>query len=147
MHLDAAAYHQKLSEPDTVVIDVRNKYESDIGRFGAQEQVRRSTNLPVSRDIVHFIYHSSAFLLSTVAMYYYVHKKGLLNEIHYISTYRHFQVPNYAACLSYFLQLSFYLWKPTCDYDNNSVLHSIFGNGPVTTITTLCYILSFETDL
>ena len=26
-------YHKKITEPDTVVIDVRNSYESDIGKF------------------------------------------------------------------------------------------------------------------
>lgn len=33
VHLEPAAYHQKLAEPDTVVIDVRNHYEAAIGRF------------------------------------------------------------------------------------------------------------------
>eukprot|EP00658_Telonema_sp_P-2_P072836 TRINITY_DN61929_c0_g1_i1.p3 TRINITY_DN61929_c0_g1~~TRINITY_DN61929_c0_g1_i1.p3 ORF type:complete len:137 (+),score=44.89 TRINITY_DN61929_c0_g1_i1:324-734(+) len=32
-HLDALEYHEKLKKPDTVVIDVRNAYESDIGHF------------------------------------------------------------------------------------------------------------------
>ncbi|KAJ1420703.1 hypothetical protein B484DRAFT_351190, partial [Ochromonadaceae sp. CCMP2298] len=34
VHLDANAYHARLGCPDTVVIDVRNAYESDIGCFG-----------------------------------------------------------------------------------------------------------------
>jgi predicted sulfurtransferase len=42
-HLEPKDYHEKLSQAssDTVVIDVRNAYESDIGRFGGQ--VRRLT--------------------------------------------------------------------------------------------------------
>lgn len=32
-HLEADEYHKMMSEPDTVIIDVRNFYESDIGRF------------------------------------------------------------------------------------------------------------------
>jgi rhodanese-related sulfurtransferase len=32
-HLEPAAYHAKLAEPDTVVIDVRNHYEAAIGHF------------------------------------------------------------------------------------------------------------------
>lgn len=56
VHLDPREYHEKLAEPNTVVIDVRNAYESDIGRFGAQETVggaellvpdmRKSTDFP-----------------------------------------------------------------------------------------------------
>jgi rhodanese-related sulfurtransferase len=54
--LEPQDYHQKLSEPNTVVIDVRNTYESDIGRFGKQEgiggatlivpEMRKSTDFP-----------------------------------------------------------------------------------------------------
>jgi len=32
-HLEAVDYHKKMSEPDTVIIDVRNRYETEIGRF------------------------------------------------------------------------------------------------------------------
>ena len=56
MHLDPVDYHQKLGEGNTVVIDVRNAYESDIGRFGAQQlaggaelltpDMRKSTDFP-----------------------------------------------------------------------------------------------------
>jgi predicted sulfurtransferase len=56
VHLDPADYHKKLGEDNTVVIDVRNAYESDIGRFGAQQGVggaellvpdmRKSTDFP-----------------------------------------------------------------------------------------------------
>eukprot|EP00602_Paraphysomonas_sp_CaronLab_P003052 CAMPEP_0185033524 /NCGR_PEP_ID=MMETSP1103-20130426/22537_1 /TAXON_ID=36769 /ORGANISM="Paraphysomonas bandaiensis, Strain Caron Lab Isolate" /LENGTH=280 /DNA_ID=CAMNT_0027569817 /DNA_START=24 /DNA_END=863 /DNA_ORIENTATION=+ len=56
VHLDAEEYHSKLAEPNTVVIDVRNAYESDIGRFGRQEkaggasllipEMRKSTDFP-----------------------------------------------------------------------------------------------------
>ena len=33
LHLDAEQYNQKLSEPGTVVIDLRNSYEHEVGRF------------------------------------------------------------------------------------------------------------------
>jgi predicted sulfurtransferase len=56
VHLDPADYHKKLGEDNTVVIDVRNAYESDIGRFGAQQNIggaellvpdmRKSTDFP-----------------------------------------------------------------------------------------------------
>ncbi|MBG0781679.1 MAG: rhodanese-related sulfurtransferase [Bacteroidales bacterium] len=32
-HLDAVSYNQKLNEPDTVVIDLRNHYEHEVGHF------------------------------------------------------------------------------------------------------------------
>ncbi|PKP54138.1 MAG: hypothetical protein CVT92_01000 [Bacteroidetes bacterium HGW-Bacteroidetes-1] len=32
-HLDALSYNQKLSEPNTVVIDLRNHYEHEVGHF------------------------------------------------------------------------------------------------------------------
>lgn len=32
-HLEAVDYHKKMAEPDTVIIDVRNRYETEIGRF------------------------------------------------------------------------------------------------------------------
>ena len=52
--LQAKEYHAKMQEPDTVIIDVRNAYESAIGRFnpptgGAQlidPQMRKSTDFP-----------------------------------------------------------------------------------------------------
>ena len=62
VHLEPAEYHQKLAESNTVVIDVRNTYESDIGRFGKQEAIggatlivppmRKSTDFPdwIRRD-------------------------------------------------------------------------------------------------
>ncbi|CAM9230119.1 unnamed protein product, partial [Ectocarpus fasciculatus] len=56
IHLPPEQYHQKLGEPDTVVIDIRNKYEADIGNFGGQQmnggaklivpEVRKSTDFP-----------------------------------------------------------------------------------------------------
>ncbi len=58
VHLAPEEYHQKLSEnkDDTVVIDVRNGYEYDIGRFAGQEkgggaellnpEMRKSTDFP-----------------------------------------------------------------------------------------------------
>lgn len=38
-HLEPIDYHEKLGQSNTVVIDVRNTYESDIGRFSAQTMV------------------------------------------------------------------------------------------------------------
>ena len=32
-HLEPADYHEKLGQDNTVVIDVRNNYEAEIGRF------------------------------------------------------------------------------------------------------------------
>ena len=32
-HLEAIDYHKQMEQKDTVIIDVRNKYESDIGHF------------------------------------------------------------------------------------------------------------------
>ena len=32
-HLEPEAYHEKLGQENTVVIDVRNNYEAEIGRF------------------------------------------------------------------------------------------------------------------
>jgi predicted sulfurtransferase len=63
-HLEPAAYHAKLAEPDTVVIDVRNHYEAAIGHFvpppssssgtgGAtyiDPKMRKSTEFPVWLD-------------------------------------------------------------------------------------------------
>ena len=58
VHLEPREYHAKLSAPgeDTVVVDVRNAYESDIGRFGGQAGtggaelldpgMRKSTDFP-----------------------------------------------------------------------------------------------------
>jgi len=41
VHLEPKAYHEKLARAgsDTVVVDVRNAYESDIGRFDGQKTV------------------------------------------------------------------------------------------------------------
>lgn len=33
VHLEPEAYHEKLGQGNTVVIDVRNNYEAEIGRF------------------------------------------------------------------------------------------------------------------
>ena len=59
VHLAPADYHEKLKESNTVVIDVRNHYEAQIGRFDGQEEgkkkagaeyidpfMRRSTDFP-----------------------------------------------------------------------------------------------------
>lgn len=37
MHLEAEDYHKKMEESNTVIIDVRNSYEAEIGRFVGQE--------------------------------------------------------------------------------------------------------------
>ena len=57
-HLEPKDYHQKLAQDNTIVIDVRNHYEANIGRFnpppGAAEWVdpkmRKSTEFPVWLD-------------------------------------------------------------------------------------------------
>lgn len=56
VHLCPEQYHEKLGERDTVVIDIRNRYEADIGNFGGQQHsggaelivpdVRKSTDFP-----------------------------------------------------------------------------------------------------
>ena len=56
VHLEPEQYHNKLSQANTVVIDVRNTYESDIGRFEGQAStggaalvdpgMRKSTDFP-----------------------------------------------------------------------------------------------------
>lgn len=57
-HLQPADYHKKMCEKDTVIIDVRNHYEANIGRFdppkgGAQmidPMMRKSTEFPMWLD-------------------------------------------------------------------------------------------------
>eukprot|EP00584_Thalassiosira_punctigera_P027837 CAMPEP_0172576922 /NCGR_PEP_ID=MMETSP1067-20121228/137966_1 /TAXON_ID=265564 ORGANISM="Thalassiosira punctigera, Strain Tpunct2005C2" /NCGR_SAMPLE_ID=MMETSP1067 /ASSEMBLY_ACC=CAM_ASM_000444 /LENGTH=763 /DNA_ID=CAMNT_0013369601 /DNA_START=10 /DNA_END=2301 /DNA_ORIENTATION=- len=57
-HLEPEQYHEKMTEGDTVVIDVRNHYESNIGRFvpppgGAKvidPGMRKSTEFPMWLD-------------------------------------------------------------------------------------------------
>ncbi|GKY92327.1 hypothetical protein MPSEU_000203800 [Mayamaea pseudoterrestris] len=52
-HLEPRDYHAKLSQPETVVIDVRNHYETNIGRFNPPSatwldpHMRKSTEFPV----------------------------------------------------------------------------------------------------
>jgi len=56
VHLEPADYHEKLGQDNTVVIDVRNNYECEIGRFNKQEGaggaecivpgMRKSTDFP-----------------------------------------------------------------------------------------------------
>ena len=36
-HLEADAYHKAMQDPETVIIDVRNAYESAIGNFQPPE--------------------------------------------------------------------------------------------------------------
>jgi len=57
-HLEPEEYHVKMCEPDTVIIDVRNHYEANIGRFdppvgGAtmiDPMMRKSTEFPLWLD-------------------------------------------------------------------------------------------------
>lgn len=57
-HLEPTEYHQKMCEKDTVIIDVRNHYEANIGRFappvgGAKmidPMMRKSTEFPMWLD-------------------------------------------------------------------------------------------------
>mmetsp|Transcript_78432 Transcript_78432/g.127212 ORF Transcript_78432/g.127212 Transcript_78432/m.127212 type:complete len:492 (+) Transcript_78432:80-1555(+) len=37
-HLEAQEYHKLMQQPDTVIVDVRNHYEAEIGRFVGQEK-------------------------------------------------------------------------------------------------------------
>jgi len=58
VHLEPEDYHAKMGEKDTVIIDVRNHYEANIGKFvppkeGAQyidPNMRKSTEFPVWLD-------------------------------------------------------------------------------------------------
>ena len=58
VHLDPKDYHEKMTEQETVIIDVRNHYEANIGKFqpptnGAQyidPMMRKSTEFPVWLD-------------------------------------------------------------------------------------------------
>ena len=55
-HLEPADYHKKMTEDDTVMIDVRNHYEAQIGRFDppaaewVDPNMRKSTEFPVWLD-------------------------------------------------------------------------------------------------
>ena len=44
-HLDAKKYHEKMKDKDTVIVDVRNHYEAEIGRFVGQETQGASCQL------------------------------------------------------------------------------------------------------
>ena len=54
-HLEPSDYHTKMCESDTVIIDVRNHYEANIGRFDPPEggakmidpKMRKSTEFPI----------------------------------------------------------------------------------------------------
>ena len=58
VHLEPDDYHRKIAEPGTVIIDVRNHYEANIGKFvpppsGAEyidPNMRKSTEFPVWLD-------------------------------------------------------------------------------------------------
>jgi hypothetical protein len=55
-HLEPADYHKKMTEDDTVMIDVRNHYEAQIGHFDppaatwVDPNMRKSTEFPVWLD-------------------------------------------------------------------------------------------------
>ena len=55
-HLEPTDYHKKMTEDDTVMIDVRNHYEAQIGRFDPpaaewlDPNMRKSTEFPVWLD-------------------------------------------------------------------------------------------------
>lgn len=46
IHLSAQEFHQKLTDPNTVVVDVRNHYESMLGRFDGQEHATPVSDCP-----------------------------------------------------------------------------------------------------
>ena len=54
-HLEADEYHMAMQDPNTVIIDVRNHYEANIGRFNPPEngaqmidpKMRKSTEFPI----------------------------------------------------------------------------------------------------
>lgn len=57
-HLEPEDYNKKMCEKDTVIIDVRNHYEANIGRFNPPEggakmidpMMRKSTEFPIWLD-------------------------------------------------------------------------------------------------
>ena len=55
-HLDAAEFNQALTEPGTIVVDMRNSYESEVGHFrGAilPDAVTFKEELPLVKDLLH----------------------------------------------------------------------------------------------
>jgi len=57
VHLEPKEYHEKMKEPNTVIIDVRNSYEADIGKFNGQDgavyidpKMRKSTDFKAWLD-------------------------------------------------------------------------------------------------
>ena len=60
VHLEPADYHKKLGQENTVVIDVRNNYEYEIGRF---EKVRATYHVVVGViDLSEMSYCSLLFI-------------------------------------------------------------------------------------
>ena len=53
IHLDAKEYHEMLQKDNTVVIDVRNNYETILGRFDGQQHCKQdeSKTKPNSKDL------------------------------------------------------------------------------------------------
>ena len=45
VHLEADAYHEAMKDPNAVIIDVRNQYESAIGHF-ARPRGERNSSIP-----------------------------------------------------------------------------------------------------
>jgi predicted sulfurtransferase len=51
VHLEADAYHAMMSESNTVIVDVRNAYESAIGHFAPPEVRARAAQLCMPSSI------------------------------------------------------------------------------------------------
>lgn len=52
-HLEADAYHKAMQDPETVIIDVRNAYESAIGNFQPPENGAKLID-PKMRNSIEF---------------------------------------------------------------------------------------------
>jgi len=52
-HLEADEYHKAMQDPEAVIIDVRNKYESDIGNFQPPENGAKLID-PKMRNSIEF---------------------------------------------------------------------------------------------
>lgn len=50
IHLDAKEYHEMLQKDNTVVIDVRNNYETILGRFDGQQQRKQDKSISTSES-------------------------------------------------------------------------------------------------
>ena len=81
IHLEAPDYHKAMQQKDTVIIDVRNAYESDIGHF--QPPAGGAT------DIIHQ-YDTTLHLLS--CMFHLVLSVPLLQSMRILLTRRMIQL-------------------------------------------------------